>query len=57
LEVLKNPQIYWTFLKSIKAIINFCKYMKIPVVGGKVSFYNETMNSPIKPSPVIGTIG
>jgi len=53
----ENPHIYWTFVKSIKAIIDFCKYMKIPVVGGKVSFYNETMNSPIKPSPVIGTIG
>jgi phosphoribosylformylglycinamidine synthase subunit PurL len=53
----ENPHIYWTFIKSIKAIIDFCKYMKIPVVGGKVSFYNETMNSPIKPSPVIGTIG
>ena len=53
----ENPYIYWTFIKSIKAIIDFCKYMKIPVVGGKVSFYNETMNSPIKPSPVIGTIG
>jgi phosphoribosylformylglycinamidine synthase len=53
----ENSQIYWTFTKSIKAIIDFCKYMKIPVVGGKVSFYNETMNSPIKPSPVIGTIG
>jgi phosphoribosylformylglycinamidine synthase subunit PurL len=53
----ENPYIYWTFIKSIKAIIDFCKYMKIPVVGGKVSFYNETLNSPIKPSPVIGTIG
>ena len=53
----ENPHIYWTFIKSIKAIIDFCNYMKIPVVGGKVSFYNETMNSPIKPSPVIGTIG
>lgn len=53
----ENPQIYWTFIKSIKAIIDFCNYMKIPVVGGKVSFYNQTMNSPIKPSPVIGTIG
>ena len=53
----ENPYIYWTFIKSIKAIIDFCKYNKIPVVGGKVSFYNETMNSPIKPSPVIGTIG
>src|SRR5918993_3128337 len=53
----ESPEIYWTFIKSIKAIIDFCKYMKIPVVGGKVSFYNETMNSPIKPSPIIGTIG
>ncbi|HXV88418.1 MAG TPA: phosphoribosylformylglycinamidine synthase subunit PurL [Nitrososphaeraceae archaeon] len=53
----ENSQIYWTFIKSINAIVDFCKYMKIPVVGGKVSFYNETMNSPIKPSPVIGTIG
>jgi len=53
----ENPQIYWTFLKSIEAIIDFCNYMEIPVVGGKVSFYNETSNSPIKPSPVIGTIG
>ncbi len=53
----ENPQIYWTFIKSIDAIVDFCKYMKIPVVGGKVSFYNETMNSSIKPSPVIGTIG
>ena len=53
----ENPQIYWTFMKSIEAIIDYCKFMRIPVVGGKVSFYNETMNSPIKPSPVIGTIG
>lgn len=53
----ENPQIYWTFRKSVGAIIDFCNYMKVPVVGGKVSFYNETMSSPIKPSPVIGTIG
>jgi phosphoribosylformylglycinamidine synthase len=31
--------------------------MEIPVVGGKVSFYNETAKGPIKPSPVIGTLG
>ena len=31
--------------------------MKIPVVGGKVSLYNETKGGPIEPSPVIGTIG
>ena len=31
--------------------------MGLPVVGGKVSFYNETPEGPIKHSPVIGAIG
>ena len=53
----ESPEIYWTFSRSVEAIIDFCNFMNIPVVGGKVSFYNETMNSPIKPSPVIGSIG
>jgi phosphoribosylformylglycinamidine synthase len=53
----ENPEIFWTFQKSIKAIIDFSKFNKIPVVGGKVSFYNETKHGPIKPSPVIGMIG
>ena len=54
----ENPQIYWTFRKSVEAIIDFCNYMKVPVVGGEVRlFIMETMSSPIKPSPVIGTIG
>jgi phosphoribosylformylglycinamidine synthase len=31
--------------------------MSIPVIGGKVSFYNETTKGTIKPTPVIGSIG
>jgi phosphoribosylformylglycinamidine synthase len=53
----ENEQIFWTFLESVRAIRDFCAYTKIPVVGGKVSLYNETKGGPIKPSPVIGTIG
>ncbi|MGA8915852.1 MAG: phosphoribosylformylglycinamidine synthase subunit PurL [Nitrososphaeraceae archaeon] len=53
----ERPSIYWTFKKSIEAIADFCKFMSIPVVGGKVSFYNETRRGAIKPSPVIGAIG
>ena len=53
----ENPDIFWTFQKSIEAIIDFSKFNKIPVVGGKVSFYNETKNGPIKPTPVIGMLG
>jgi phosphoribosylformylglycinamidine synthase len=53
----ENPEIFWTFIQAINALKDYCKYMNIPVVGGKVSFYNETNNGPIKPSPVIGSIG
>ena len=53
----EDPEIYWTFIQTVNAIISYCRYMEIPVVGGKVSFYNETAKGPIKPSPVIGTLG
>lgn len=53
----ENPEVFWSFRRAVRAIINYCKFMKIPVVGGKVSFYNETSKGPIKPSPVIGAIG
>jgi phosphoribosylformylglycinamidine synthase len=53
----EDPEIYWTFIQAINAIIDYCKFMDIPVVGGKVSFYNETAKGPIKPSPVMGTLG
>jgi phosphoribosylformylglycinamidine synthase II len=53
----ENPEVFWSFRRAVRAIINYCRFMKIPVVGGKVSFYNETTKGPIKPSPVIGAIG
>ena len=53
----EDPEIYWTFIQAINAIADYCKFMEVPVVGGKVSFYNETVRGPIKPSPVIGTLG
>jgi phosphoribosylformylglycinamidine synthase subunit PurL len=53
----ENPYTFWSFEESVRAIIDFCKFMDIPVVGGKVSLYNETFRGPIKPTPVIGCIG
>ena len=53
----EDPEIYWTFVQAVNAIVRYCMFMEIPVVGGKVSFYNETTKGPIKPSPVIGTLG
>jgi phosphoribosylformylglycinamidine synthase II len=53
----EDPEIFWTFVQTVNAMIDFCKFMDIPVVGGKVSFYNETLKGAIKPSPVIGSLG
>ncbi len=53
----EDPEIYWTFTQAINAIVDYCKFMDVPVVGGKVSFYNETAKGPIKPSPVMGMLG
>ena len=53
----EDPEIFWTFLESLHGLTDFAKYFKIPCVGGKVSFYNETLNGPIKPTPLIGVLG
>ena len=53
----EDPEIFWTFLESLKGLTDFAKNFQIPCVGGKVSFYNETLNGPIKPTPVIGVLG
>jgi phosphoribosylformylglycinamidine synthase len=53
----ENPEIFWTFLESIKGLTDFAKYFQIPCVGGKVSLYNETPSGPIKPTPIIGILG
>jgi len=53
----EDPEIFWTFMESLEGITEYAKSMKIPCVGGKVSFYNETNNGPIKPTPLIGVLG
>jgi phosphoribosylformylglycinamidine synthase len=52
-----DPEIFWTFLESLKGLTDFANSFEIPCVGGKVSLYNETPVGPIKPTPVIGVIG
>tara|TARA_Y100000590_G_scaffold415305_1_gene512960 strand:- start:3955 stop:6111 length:2157 start_codon:yes stop_codon:yes gene_type:complete len=53
----EDPEIFWTFMESLEGITEYAKSMKIPCVGGKVSFYNETNAGPIKPTPLIGVLG
>ncbi len=45
------------FVECVQGISEACKYLDYPVVSGNVSFYNETKDIGIKPTPTIGGVG
>ena len=45
------------FVECVAGISEAAKYLNFPVVSGNVSFYNETKDKGIKPTPSIGGIG
>src|SRR5205814_8851842 len=52
-----RPEILWQFAQAIDGIAEACRALEIPVVGGNVSFYNETSGQAILPTPIIGVVG
>ena len=53
----ERPEILWQFKEAVGGIGEACRALEIPVVGGNVSFYNETLGQAILPTPVIGMAG
>ena len=53
----ERPEIMWQFILSVEGIKDACDALKIPVVSGNVSFYNETNGLSIYPTPIIGMVG
>jgi len=47
----------WQFSKTIDGITKACEELDIPITGGNVSFYNETLGEGIYPTPVLGVVG
>ena len=45
------------FVECVEGITEASKYLNFPVVSGNVSFYNETKDQGIKPTPAIGGVG
>ena len=45
------------FVECVEGISEAAKYLAFPVVSGNVSFYNQTKEVGIKPTPVIGGVG
>lgn len=55
-----NPErkdVMWQFALSVEGIADACRELEIPVVSGNVSFYNETHEQGIYPTPVVGVVG
>jgi phosphoribosylformylglycinamidine synthase II len=53
----ERPEILWQFAEAIEGIAEACRALEVPVVGGNVSFYNETLGQAVLPTPVIGVVG
>ena len=47
----------WQFSQVIDGITRACEELEIPITGGNVSFYNETLGEGVYPTPVLGVVG
>jgi phosphoribosylformylglycinamidine synthase len=52
-----KPEIYWQFAESIAGMGEACRFFDTPVTGGNVSFYNESPDRAVYPTPTIGMLG
>jgi phosphoribosylformylglycinamidine synthase len=52
-----KPESYAEFISCLEGLTQGCKILNIPIVSGNVSFYNESPNGKILPTPIIGMIG
>ncbi len=52
-----NPEVYYQFVNAIKGMGEACRKLDTPVTGGNVSFYNQSEDGPVYPTPTIGMVG
>ena len=52
-----DPEVYWQFSNAIKGMGEACVKFNTPVTGGNVSFYNQSPDGPVYPTPTIGMVG
>jgi phosphoribosylformylglycinamidine synthase subunit PurL len=53
----EDPAIMWQFSEAVRGLVDGCGELGMPVTGGNVSFYNQTGDTPILPTPVVGVLG
>jgi phosphoribosylformylglycinamidine synthase len=53
----EKPYIMWQLSQAVDGITKACEELEIPITGGNVSLYNETLGEGIYPTPVLGVVG
>ncbi|MCS4542450.1 MAG: phosphoribosylformylglycinamidine synthase subunit PurL [Euryarchaeota archaeon] len=53
----EKPEVFWQFSEAVRGMADMAKGLEIPVIGGNVSFYNETEGVAVNPAPVVGMVG
>ena len=53
----EDPGVMWQFSEAVRGLADGCAVLGVPVTGGNVSFYNQTDEAPIHPTPVVGVLG
>ncbi|HUS21262.1 MAG TPA: AIR synthase related protein, partial [Aeromicrobium sp.] len=53
----EDPGVMWQFAEATSGLKDGCAELGVPVTGGNVSFYNQTGDEAILPTPVVGVLG
>jgi len=53
----EKPDVYGGFGAIVDGLADMCRDLSVPVVGGNVSLYNDSVAGPIPPTPTLAMIG
>ncbi|HZG04013.1 MAG TPA: phosphoribosylformylglycinamidine synthase subunit PurL [Streptomyces sp.] len=53
----EDPGAMWQFAEACRGLADACQALGTPVTGGNVSLYNQTGDTAIHPTPVVGVLG
>ena len=53
----ERPEVMWAFHEAVRGLADACRALATPVTGGNVSFYNESGDSAVDPTPIVGMLG
>ena len=53
----EKPAVYGGFRGIVDGLASMCSSLSVPIVGGNVSLYNDSVAGPIPPTPTVAMVG